>query len=128
MCIRDRLYPLCQNTVQIALVQTLNGLGFGTILGCAVNYAHELSPKGLETTVMTIYGAGMGISGIIASAFGGWAIGAMGVRWMYTVNGVVMMGLLALFVLSFVFGQKVLKKTPPLPLFARKRSENRPAE
>ena len=115
------LYPLCTATWQVTIVNLLDGMGFGTFLGSAVNYVYSLAPKGLETTATTLYGAGMGIGGIIASSFGGWAIAAHGIKWMYGVNGIIMVVIIALFLLSFWFGKKVLKKEPPIPFRLNKQ-------
>ncbi len=114
------LYPFCNNAVQICLVQMLNGAGFGTLLASAVNYAYSLAPKGLETTVTSLYGIGMGVAGIIANAFAGWAIETLGIHWMYRITGLTIGTAVVLFILSFTFGRLVLKKMPPLPFSLKK--------
>ena len=58
------LYPLCSTTWQVMIVNILDGMGFGTFLGSAVNYVYSLAPKGLETTATTLYGAGQGIGAV----------------------------------------------------------------
>lgn len=116
------LYPLCHNAVQICLVQMLNGAGFGMLLASAVNYAYSLAPKGLETTVTSLYGIGTGVAGIIANAFAGWAIETLGIHWMYIITGLTIGTAVVLFILSFTFGRLVLKQTPPLPFSMKKSS------
>lgn len=114
------LYLFGHSISYLFAVQMLNGAGFGTLLGSAVDYAYSLAPKGLETTVTSLYGAGMGIAGIIANAFAGWAIATLGVRWMYGMTGVLIFAAIALFVFSFPFGKHVLKKQPPTELFKQR--------
>lgn len=115
------LYLFGHSIGYLFAVQMLNGAGFGMLLGSAVDYAYSLAPKGLETTVTSLYGAGMGIAGIIANAFAGWAIATVGVRWMYGITGVLIFAAIALFIFSFPFGKHVLKKQPPTEFSAKRR-------
>ena len=101
-------------------MQLLSGAGFGTLLASAVNYAYSLAPKGLETTVTSLYGIGMGVAGIIANAFAGWAIETLGIDWMYWITGLTIGASVVLFILSFTFGRVVLKKKAPLPFSLKK--------
>lgn len=116
------LYLFGHSIGYLFAVQMLNGAGFGMLLGSAVDYAYSLAPKGLETTVTSLYGVGMGIAGIIANAFAGWAIATLGVRWMYGMTGVLIFTAIALFICSFPFGKHVLKKQPPTELFGHRCS------
>lgn len=114
------LYLFGHSIGYLFVVQMLNGAGFGMLLGSAVDYAYSLAPKGLETTVTSLYGAGMGIAGIIANALAGWAIATMGVRWMYGMTGLLIFIAIVLFVFSFPFGKHVLKKQSPTEFSAHK--------
>ena len=113
------LYPVCSSAMMVTVVQCLDGLGFGLLLGAAPDYVYALAPEGLKTTATTLYGAGMGAAGIIGNAFAGWAIAAVGIKMTYLFSGLCVVAFLAFFVLTFVFG-RMMKKPAPVPFFRKK--------
>lgn len=107
------LYPFCTNQWNILFVQMLGGIGFGLILGAAINYVAVLAPVELGATATALYGAMQSVSGMITSFFAGRLIEVVGVKVFFALIGSVVGGSLIIFVLSFVIGIKVLKKEPP---------------
>lgn len=116
------LYPFCQSIVMITTVEILDGIGYGFILGCAVNYTYALSPKGLEATSISLYTIGASLVGILTSAIGGVYIERFGIRSFYLTMGIIVLFAVLFFLFSFWFGRKILKKEPPIPLCNKKSS------
>ena len=110
------LYPLCQSVVLITIVELLDGIGYGLVLGCAVNYTYALSPKGLEATSISLYTIGASLVGILTNAIGGAFIEQFGIRAFYLTTGSIVLFSVLFFLFSFWFGRNVLKQEPPIGL------------
>ena len=123
--IEHLLYTICTSTFDILLIQMLQGLanGFNTV--ALIGYIHHLAPKDLKSTAQSLNAMVMSAGGIVASLFGGWAIGTMGIRTLYLITGLNTLFAVGIFMLSFVIGEKLLKKPAPLPLFAKAIRPNR---
>ena len=118
------LYPICQNTTQILLVQMINGAALGLVLGNAINYMSILAPKGLEASAMALYGSVGSVAGIITNLFASAMLDAIGIRNFFLVFGCIVLFAVLFFLGSYAFGTKVLKKPAPVPLgFARRTTQ-----
>ena len=115
------LYSMCTSYTVLAVVQCLNGLGFGLFLGGAADYVYALAPDGVKTTATALYGAGMGAAGVIGNAYAGWGIETIGVKGMFLTCGLAVAAALVLFVLSFLVRAK--KEPAPVPLFGRSKTQ-----
>ncbi len=117
------LYTICATTLQVILVQMIQSLGNGLYIPTFVNYINKIAPKELTATAQSIQAMVRSTGGIVASLLGGWAIGAFGIRTLFLITFSMMLLAVVFFVLSFVFGQKVLKIEPPVPLFRTKNAQ-----
>lgn len=113
------LYTICATTLQVIIVQMIQSLGNGLYIPTMVNYVTRISPEELKATSLSMDAMVRSTGGIVASLFGGWAVNAFGIRPLFWVTFAMMLFAVAFFVFSFVFGQKVLKKEPPVPLFGK---------
>jgi MFS family permease len=119
--IEAMLYSYANSLIQILLIQTFHGLGGGLMIGAAANYVYTLAPKGLNSTAHTLNGAAGAIAAIIGNLAGGFLIVAVGIRSFYRIASLIVAFALFYFLLSLVFGVKILKKNVPLS------AEQRPA-
>ncbi|MDL2220417.1 MFS transporter [Eubacteriales bacterium OttesenSCG-928-N14] len=118
------LYPMASAAWMLVAFDIIGGFGFGLALAAAINYIYLLAPKGLEATTVALYSAGNAVAGIVTNMVGGRLIDTLGARTFFTIAAVACAVSLGIYVLHFVFGEKVLKKTPPQTLFMRNnRSE-----
>lgn len=79
------LYALGASIYYVVVGQILKGLAMGLQLACQIQYIYRRAPKGLETTAQAMIGATGALVAIISSAFGGYALQALGVRQFYLV-------------------------------------------
>jgi MFS family permease len=107
------LYAHAENLNQIILIQTLNGLGGGLLIGAAANYVYSLAPQGLNSTAHTMHGAVSAIAAIFGNLMGGFLIVTFGIGIFYRILFGVLIFALCYFCASLIIGVKVLKK--PLP-------------
>ena len=117
------LFPLCTSIVPICFLYAMNGAAFGLVLSSAINYVNELAPRGLGATVTSMYAAGGALCGIISNLIGGKIANAIGVQAFYRLGSLITLLALALFLGSFFFGSKILKKKPPIPYFKHESTQ-----
>jgi len=114
------LYTICSTTFQIVLIQMYQGLGNGLNTPTFVNYIQQMAPSGLKATAQSVNAMAMSTGGILAGLLGGRAVAAIGVRALFSITCLSNLVAVFVFILSFVIGQKLLKKEPPVPLFKHK--------
>jgi PPP family 3-phenylpropionic acid transporter len=122
------LYTIAASTVQVLLIQMYQGLGNGLNTPTMVNYIYRLAPAELKSTAQSLCAMVNSVAGIIAGLFGGWAVGALGIRSLYRLSSLMLLLALTLFILSFVVGKKLLKLEPPVPLFVKKAGQTPAAD
>lgn len=110
-------YSAASNLTHIILIQTLQGMAGGLMLGSASNYIFAMAPEGLKSTAQTVNGAMQSVSAILGNALGGILIGSVGIRQFYLTAGVIVLAAMAYFLTTLFVGTKILKK--PLPFLAR---------
>ncbi len=113
------LYQLAGSVPAVAIAASFGGASFGFILSTGFNYVNNLAPEGLKATSISLYSIGGPIAGVIVSFIGGQIIMYQGVRMLFLYAELCMVLWLILFIGSFVFGEKVLKKAPPMPFIRR---------
>lgn len=69
-----------------------------------------LAPRELQATAQTLVGSTMSIAGIVGGVLGGLMIESMGIRSFYVANGLMIAATVALYMLSFPFIRKVMKR------------------
>lgn len=108
------LYSTATSFYHILLVGTLQGLAQGLFIGIGTNYVYMLAPDNLKATAQTFNGAMNSIAGIVGNALGGVLVKMIGVKEFFWIAGLMILGALTFFVLSFPFCKYVLKQPTPL--------------
>lgn len=98
---------------QVVLFTTCFGLANGLLLAGGANYVLSLAPEGLEATAQTLVGSAASLAGIVGNACGGFLIELLGASGFYLLLGGVMSVVAVLYLLSFIFGEKILKIPRP---------------
>lgn len=106
-------YSCVQGAVLFVIVTMLQGLASGIDIGFGSAYIFALAPNELKSTAHLMSYAMAYLAGMLGSLFGGFFVELAGIRDYYLVIGFTIGGALLLYMLSFVFGTKVLKI--PLP-------------
>lgn len=106
-------YSICGNFWQIILISTFQGLGGGLHIAAGSNYVATLSPDNLKATAQTLNGSMVSLSGILGSLIGGFLINSYGIRSFYRLSTVLIAASLIIYILSFPFGEKVLRIPRP---------------
>jgi len=91
-------------------VTTLSGIASGFTQAGAARFVLELAPRELQATAQTLVSSTMSVAGIIGGVLGGLMIESLGIRSFYLCTGLMMAVTVALYLLSFPFIRKVLKK------------------
>ena len=112
-------YQFATGFVSVAGAAFFGGAYFGFILSTGFNYVNNLAPQGLKATAISLYSIGGPVAGVIVNFIGGQIITYQGIRTLYLFAAACMVLWLVVFVLSYYFGEKVLKKPAPMPLFRR---------
>ena len=121
------LYQICSSQLSVILTSTLGGAAMGLVLSSGINYVSLMAPKGLEATAISLYAIGYPTTGIVANLLGGQLIERFGAKALYLLGFGATALWLALFLLSFFIGQRVLKKMPPIPLLPPLRAKKQGA-
>ena len=117
-------YSCIEGAALFIIVTMLQGLASGIDVGFGSAYIFALAPSELKSTAHLMSYAMAYLASMLGSLFGGFFVELAGIRSYYLVTGLMIGGALLLYMLSFVFGQKVLK----LPLPDNVRSTNRQLE
>ena len=113
------LYQLAHSVPAISAAAVFGGASFGFILSTGFNYVNNLAPDGLKATSISLYSIGGPVAGMLVSFIGGQIIMYQGIRTLFLYTESCMILWFLLFIGSFAFGEKVLKKKPPMPFFKR---------
>jgi PPP family 3-phenylpropionic acid transporter len=113
-CLEALFYSRANSFAQIVVLQTIEGLGSGLMIGAAASYVYSLAPEGLASTAMTLNGTASTIAAIIGNVFGGMLIMTVGIRTFYLIIALMIFLALVYFLASLVFGVRVMKKMMPL--------------
>ena len=84
-----------------------------------IEYAFRLAPSGLASSAQTFLGMATAIGMICSSLLGGFMVDTFGVLSFYTTSGLIIFTGFVLYVLSFPFATKVLKKPIPEDLLRK---------
>ncbi|MDL2225314.1 MFS transporter [Eubacteriales bacterium OttesenSCG-928-M02] len=92
--------------VPLYLIMMMSGTVFAIIVGVNMSYVHGLAPRGLKATVVTMNGAAMSLSGILANALGGKLLDTVGVRNTFLIVAGMVLVAVCLMVLFQYIGKK----------------------
>ncbi len=107
------LYAFGTTLTHLVIGQVVKGLAAGLTMACQIQYVNRQAPEGLGVTTQALISSISSIAGIVISLAGGFVMEAMGVRPFYTMLIFLHLFSMAVFVLSFPLGMKVLKKPAP---------------
>ncbi len=102
------LYGRANSFVGVLAFTTLSAIGSGFNIAGSFKYIFCLTPKELQSTGQTVIGACTSFAGIIGSILGTALVSSLGVKSFYTVCGVLILGIVAMYLTSFPFFAKVL--------------------
>lgn len=118
-CLEMLGYQFADSVVTATLSCCFGGAAYGLVLCTAINYVNQLSPRGMQSTAVSVWLSGGQVAGMIAMLAGGAVIDALGVRSMFLIGLGCAVLWIVVFLGSYAFGEKVLKQKAPLPLFRR---------
>ena len=104
------LYTLCKSFISIVIVNLLGGIGYGLLLAGGVDLVFSLAPKGLESTVLALYGMSSPLIGVISAFIGGIVIDRFSIKALYYVSSGLMIIWLISFLTTFFLKKKFVKK------------------
>jgi PPP family 3-phenylpropionic acid transporter len=107
------LYANASSMAHIMLIQILQGLGGGLLIGSSANYLYSLSPPELTSTAQTMNGALGAFAAIIGNLLGGALIVLLGIRRFYLIVSAAMLFALLFFAASLYVGIRILNKNLP---------------
>ena len=111
------MYSFASSFGMIIVISAFHGIGNGMMITAGSSYVFSLAPENLKATSQTILGAMNSAAGIIGGLLGGALIEVIGIQDFYLIIGIMILAALAMFMLSFFIGEKVLKiKRPGLSL------------
>ncbi len=115
------LYLTCHDPCVVLGAALLNGISCGITLSTTAVYLREMAPVGLDTTTLSMSTAMTSFGQIIINLSGGFIVDSLGIFTFYRFT---LYALILWFVLYFgtwVYGTRVLKKQPSVPMFLPKR-------
>ena len=111
------LYSIATSFGMLLAISMLQGIGNGLLIPAGATYVFSLAPEQLKATAQTALASTNAIAGIAGGLLGGTLILLFDIRQFYFMVAVMLAVALALFVLSFFIGEKVLGlKRPGLSL------------
>ena len=111
------LYSVVNNFTVIIIVSVLHGFGNGFLIPAGSSYVFSLAPEHLKATTQTVLASMNAIAGIVGGLVGGLLIVLLDIQQFYFIIGTMLTVALALFILSFIVGEKLLGiKKPGLSL------------
>lgn len=114
------LYLVWHNPYVILCVTLLNGISCGITLSTTAVYLRQMAPEGLDTTTLSLSTTMNCFGAIITNLVGGIVVDTFGIFTFYRISLICLLLWLFLYFGTWVFGTKVLKKTPPVPMFIQK--------
>ena len=101
----------------VVIISVLHGIGNGLMIPSGSSYVFFLAPEHLKATAQTVLASMTAIAGILGGLVGGLLITLLNIQQFYFIIGVMLAIALALFILSFFIGEKILGiKRPGLSL------------
>lgn len=113
LAIEQFSYTWVGSAGMVVAVVLIGGLASGLYFTTTIEYAFRLAPEELSASAQTFLGMATALGMIFSSLLGGWMVDAFGVTAFYATCGAIILTGCVLFILSFPFAKKVLKK--PLP-------------
>ena len=111
------LYSVATSFGMLLAISMLQGIGNGLLIPAGATYVFSLAPDHLKATAQTALASTNAIAGIVGGLLGGTLILLFDIRQFYFMVAVMLAAALALFVLSFFIGEKILGiKRPGLSL------------
>jgi PPP family 3-phenylpropionic acid transporter len=107
------LYANASSMTHIVLIQILQGLGGGLLIGSSANYLYSLSPPELTSTAQTMNGAIGAAAAIAGNLLGGALILLVGIRRFYLIISGTMLFALVFFAATLFVGIRLLNKKLP---------------
>jgi PPP family 3-phenylpropionic acid transporter len=104
------LYANATSMTHIVLIQILQGLGGGLLIGSSANYLYSLSPPELISTAQTMNGALGATAAIIGNLAGGGLIVLVGIRRFYLIVSGSLLFALDFFVATLFAGIRIFNK------------------
>lgn len=99
--LRIALHIVVSSALGLVWIQAMQGLSYALFLPASIYYINRISPKGLNSTYITIATAGyMGIGSILGSMLGGVIIERMGIYTLYQFSGIIAFLGFVVFILS----------------------------
>ena len=121
--IEQTLYTMATSATMIFGIQLIQGLAYGLYVSCSVDYAYKLAPKSLTASAQSFMWMSNAVGTVLSNLTGGWLIAAIGASGLYRVNSFIVLAGFILFVLSFPFGEKVLKIPRPAASLSPKKQK-----
>lgn len=121
--VEQSLYSLATSASMIIGVQLIQGLAYGLYVSCSVDYAYKLAPKSLTASAQSFMWMSNAVGTVLSNLLGGWLIGIIGAGGFYRFNSVIVLIGFVLFILSFPFGEKVLKIPRPEASLSPKKKQ-----
>lgn len=114
------LFITCRNPYIIMGGTILNGFAAGISLSSTAIYLRMMAPEGLDTTTLSLNTVMTNVGSILINLVSGAIIDSMGIFAVYRLSLGVMVLWMVLYFGTWVFGVRVLKKEPPVPMFVQK--------
>lgn len=116
------LYLTWHNPYVILCVTLLNGIACGITLSTTAVYLRQMAPEGLDTTTLSLSTTMNYFGAIILNLIGGIVIDNFGIFTFYRISLFCLLLWMFLYFGTWIFGTKILKKTPPVPMLVEKSS------
>lgn len=113
------LFLVCRSPYVILGVTLLYGISCGITLSTTAIYLHRMAPAGLDTTTLSLSTTMNNFGAIVLNLFGGLVIDRLGIFTFYRISLICLLLWLALYFGTWIIGTRVLKKTPPVPMFLK---------
>lgn len=116
------LFITCRNPYIILGGTILNGFSAGLSLASTAVYLRMMAPPGLDTTTLSLNTVMSGVGAIAISLVSGVIVDTLGIFSVYRLSLVCLLLWMALYFGTWVFGTRVLKKIPPVPMLIRRKT------
>lgn len=114
------LFITCKNPYIIMGGTILNGFAGGISLASTAVYLRMMAPEGLDTTTLSLNTVMTNLGSIGVNLISGVIVDSLGIFAVYRISFVCLLVWLALYFGTWVFGTRVLKKKPPVPMLIRR--------
>lgn len=114
------MYLTCHNPYVILGVTLLNGIYCGISLSTTAVYLRLMAPEGLDTTTLSLSTTMSYLGAIITNLAGGIVVDSLGIFALYRISLGFLLLWLVLYFGTWIFGTRILRKTPPVPMLVKK--------